>query len=155
MATTANPCQPSKQSQSLKIYFIFPFDWGLFGVITLWQWALCCGWAVYIALLETCWHWDRELSCSRSGQYLHVNWSVVGKDRRGPSKERRKNEGMWNLKNGINSYCWVLYAVVLSTETGLIKTFTLHITNCSEKEQEVWQQLYDLNVGHFWLFKIS
>lgn len=63
------------------------------GVIRLWHWALCCGWAVYIALLETCWQWGgvrrwAEL-LSRSGQYLDMSWLAKGKDR----SMRAKNQG--------------------------------------------------------------
>lgn len=80
--TYANP-----RSGASRLWFIsyFHLIGGCFGVIRFWQWALCCGWAVYIALLETCWHWgglrQRAEPLSRSGQYLDLSWAVVGKDR--------------------------------------------------------------------------
>lgn len=82
-------------SRANHLWFIsyFHLIWGCFGVIRLWHWALCCGWAVYIALLETCWQWGgvrrwAEL-LSRSGQYLDMSWPAKGKDR----SMRAKNQG--------------------------------------------------------------
>lgn len=56
---------PQSRASHLRFISYFHLIGGCFGVIMLWQWALCCGWAVYIALLETCWHRDEELSCSQ------------------------------------------------------------------------------------------
>lgn len=66
------------------LWFIsyFHLIWGCFGVIRIWHRALCCGWAVYIALLETCWQWERLRRwaglLSRSGQYLDMSWPAKG-----------------------------------------------------------------------------
>ena len=88
--TEANPW-----SRASHLWFIsyFHLIGGCFGVIRLWQWALCCGLAVYIALLERCWHCGglrpRAVLLPRSGQYLNLSRSALRKDR----STRAKTEG--------------------------------------------------------------
>lgn len=66
----------NRRSGASHLWFIsyFHLIGGCFGVIRLRHWALCCGWAVYKVLPETCWQWgrlrQRAAPLSRSGQYL-------------------------------------------------------------------------------------
>lgn len=100
------PASPQSRASHLRFISYFHLIGGCFGVITLWQWALCCGWAVYIALLETCWHWDEELSCSQGLDSIWI-WIVVGKDRSASARNggRKRLEKGWK-ERGNESVKW-------------------------------------------------
>lgn len=90
--TDANPW-----SAASHLWFISYFHLirGCLEVSRHWQWALCCGRAVYIVLLETCWHWGglrwTAAQLSRSGQYLDRGWPAVGRDRSARAKKGGEN----------------------------------------------------------------
>lgn len=124
-----NPANPCSEASHLWFISYFHLIGGCLGVIRLWQSALCCGCAVYISLLETCWHWG-ELSprtepLSRSGQYLDLSWPIVGKDR---STSAQNGKQVGQRTGRMMKLQWSgIYDKVLKEESTLIYHCALYI----------------------------